>query len=55
MFKASKNFMFYIYLPLTYFFMPLYVIMSLQDGLGALINVNTEGATNPFTFGTGAD
>lgn len=37
-FKACKNFMFYIYLPLTYFFMPLYVIMSLQDGIGALIN-----------------
>lgn len=32
-YKASKNFMFYIYLPLTYFFMPLYVIMSLQDAI----------------------
>lgn len=48
-FKASKNFMFYIYLPLTYFFMPLYVILSLQDGLGALINKDA------FTFGTSVD
>lgn len=32
-YKASKNFMFYLYLPLTYFFMPFYVIMSLQDAL----------------------
>lgn len=34
-YKASKNFMAYIYLPLTYFFMPFYVIMSLQDAIGA--------------------
>ncbi len=37
-YKASKNFMFYIYLPLTYFFMPFYVIMSLQDAIGAFGN-----------------
>ena len=49
LFKASKNFMFYIYLPLTYFFMPLYVIMSLQDGIGALVNKDA------FTFGTNVD
>ncbi|WP_036456939.1 APC family permease [Mycoplasmopsis lipofaciens] len=48
-FKASKNFMVYVYLPLTYFFMPLYVIMSLQDGLGALINGGT------LTLGTNVD
>ncbi|MEG2801991.1 MAG: APC family permease, partial [Malacoplasma sp.] len=46
-YKASRNFMFYIYLPLTYFFMPLYVIMSLQDGIGAL--------AGSAAFGTGAD
>lgn len=45
-FKASKNFMFYIYLPLTYFFMPLYVILSLQDGLGALLNQDANFGTN---------
>jgi hypothetical protein len=27
--------MFYIYLPLTYFFMPLYALLSLQDAIGA--------------------
>lgn len=51
-FKASKNFMFYIYLPLTYFFMPLYVIMSFQDGLGALVNSETM---SPYNFGTKVD
>lgn len=50
-FKASKNFMFYIYLPLTYFFMPLYVILSLQDGLGALVNTDMS----PYKFGTNVD
>lgn len=50
-FKASKNFMFYIYLPLTYFFMPLYVIMSLQDGIGALVNPKMSS----YNFGTPVD
>lgn len=50
-YKSCKNFMFYIYLPLNYFFMPLYVIMSLQDGVGALINPNM----NPFKFNTNFD
>ncbi|WP_027334793.1 APC family permease [Mycoplasmopsis felifaucium] len=36
-YRASKDFMTYIYLPLTYFFMPLYVILSLQDGFTALL------------------
>ena len=36
-YKACKNFMVYIYLPLTYFFMPLYVVMSIQDGIMGLI------------------
>ncbi|MDE5617498.1 MAG: APC family permease [Ureaplasma sp.] len=36
-YKACKNFMVYIYLPLTYFFMPLYVIMSIQDGIAGFI------------------
>lgn len=50
-YKSCKNFMFYIYLPLNYFFMPLYVIMSLQDGVGALVNQDLA----PFTFNTGVD
>ena len=49
--EISKNFMFYIYLPLTYFFMPLYVIMSLQDGIGALVNADMS----PYNFGTPVD
>lgn len=53
-YKASKNFMFYIYLPLTYFFMPLYVILSLQDGIGALTAGNSSIA-GPNTFGTSVD
>ena len=46
-YKASKNFMFYIYLPLTYFFMPFYVIMSLQDAIGAF----TPTGQNTFMLG----
>lgn len=47
-YKACKNFMTYIYLPLTFFFMPLYSIMSIQDGIQSLFN-NYNG------FGTKAD
>lgn len=47
--NATKNFMVYVYLPLTYFFMPLYVFLPLQDGIGSLINKDS------FTFGTSAD
>ncbi|EFF41586.1 APC family permease [Mycoplasmopsis alligatoris] len=47
-YKASKNFMVYVYLPLTYLFMPLYVLLSLQDGLAGILNKSA-------TFGTGAD
>lgn len=34
--KACKNFMFYVYLPLTYFFMPLYTILSFQDSIASI-------------------
>lgn len=34
-YKASKNFMTYLYLPLTFFFMPFYFIMTLQDAISA--------------------
>lgn len=43
-YKTCKNFMFYIYTPLTFFFMPLYVLMALQDSLlsfGISNNFNT--------------
>lgn len=32
-YKACKNFMTYIYVPLTYFFMPFYAISSIQDSI----------------------
>lgn len=46
--KASKNFFIYVFVPLSYFFLPLYVIMSIQDGVMALVD-NYNG------FGTNAD
>ncbi|VEU78351.1 APC family permease [Mycoplasmopsis columbinasalis] len=51
LYNATKNFMTYIYLPLTYFFMPLYVFLPLQDGLGALINTDAS----PAVIGTQVD
>ncbi|MGV2393323.1 UNVERIFIED_CONTAM: hypothetical protein O8I53_10380 [Campylobacter lari] len=36
----------YIYLPLTYFFMPLYVILSLQDGFTALLGTDANFGTS---------
>ncbi|UUD35096.1 APC family permease [Mycoplasmopsis caviae] len=36
-FNLSKNFMVYVYLPLTYFFMPLYALISLQQGIGSFM------------------
>ncbi|VEU60970.1 amino acid transporter [Mycoplasmopsis bovigenitalium] len=47
--QASKNFMVYLTLPLTFFYMPVYTIMVLQDGLGALANKEA------LTFGTNND
>lgn len=44
-YKMCKNFMFYVYLPLTFFFMPLYSLMALQDsltGFGLENNFNTK-------------
>ncbi|MGL5591139.1 MAG: APC family permease [Mycoplasmoidaceae bacterium] len=59
MYKASKNFMFYIYLPLTYFFMPMYVIMQLQDGIGVWTHTTVDAAgvvdLVPYSFGTEVD
>ncbi|MGL5640606.1 MAG: APC family permease [Mycoplasmoidaceae bacterium] len=59
MYKASKNFMFYIYLPLTYFFMPMYVLIQLQDGIGVWTHttVDADGVVNlvPYSFGTQVD
>lgn len=52
-YKASKNFMAYIYLPLTYFFMPFYVIMSLQDAISAFGGNASNGGYGDNTFGLG--
>lgn len=35
-YKACKNFMTYLYVPLTYFFLPLYFIKSIQDGVASI-------------------
>ena len=51
-YKACKNFMFYIYLPLNYFVMPLYVIMAFQDGVASIY----AQMGKPYDgFGTSAD
>lgn len=46
--NASKNFFIYVLIPLSYFFLPLYVIMSVQDGV-MVLSENYNG------FGTNAD
>lgn len=51
-YKACKNFMFYVYLPLNYFVMPLYVIMAFQDGVASIYAQKGEIYHG---FGTGAD
>jgi hypothetical protein len=51
--------MFFIYLPLTYFFMPLYFIIQLQDGIGvwthSSIAADGQASLAPFSFGTSVD
>ncbi len=41
MYKSSKNFMAYVYLPLTYFFMPYYVMIQLQDAINGFTGAQT--------------
>lgn len=46
-YKACKNFMTYVYIPLTYFFMPFYAISSIQDSIvGFTGNPNISLGTN---------
>lgn len=54
-YKASKNFMFYLYLPLSYFFMPLYFILQMQDGIGIWTHSTKITGVSPFEFGTSVD
>ncbi|WAM09157.1 APC family permease [Mycoplasmopsis cynos] len=45
MYKTCKNFMFYIYIPLAFFFMPIYALQTIQDALasfGFANNFNTS-------------
>ncbi len=44
--------MVYIYLPLTYFFMPLYAILSFQDGLGGFGLINNFGTNYDWIIWT---
>ncbi|ENY69290.1 Hypothetical protein, putative amino acid permease [Metamycoplasma auris 15026] len=46
-YKANKFFMTYLYLPLTYFFMPYYVIVQFQDGLDGFGVTPNFGAAAP--------
>ncbi|WP_353426093.1 APC family permease [Mycoplasmoides gallisepticum] len=41
-YKTCKNFMVYIYVPLTYFFMPFFFLLSIQDGIRGF-NENYHG------------
>ncbi|WP_412031278.1 APC family permease [Metamycoplasma buccale] len=44
-YKGAKFFMTYLYLPFTYFFMPYYVIVQFQDGLGGFgLNIGFGGS-----------
>lgn len=49
-YKVSKNFIFYIYLPITFFCMPLYVIQAMQDSIfffkGGAKEVSASFGTN---------
>ncbi|TPR54730.1 APC family permease [Metamycoplasma neophronis] len=47
-YKAARNFNSYLCFPLIFFVIPLYVVLSLQDGISGIIN-------KPATFGTGVD
>lgn len=47
LFKCCKNFMFYVYTPLEFFYLPYYTVISLQNML--------KGFGVPFTFNTPSD
>ena len=46
LYHGCKNFMTYLYLPLTFFFMPLYFICSIQDGFRGLLGLETGAHFN---------
>lgn len=49
-YQACKNFMTYAYIPLTYFFMPMYAILSFQDGLAGFGVNNNFGTANDWAI-----
>ncbi len=49
-YKGCKYFMTFLYLPLTFFFMPIYVIVSLQDALSGFDANNTFGTSNDWAI-----
>lgn len=51
-YKGCKYFMTFIYLPLTFFFMPLYVLLSVQDALSAFKVNNNFGTNNDWVIWT---
>ncbi|MGL4768858.1 MAG: APC family permease [Mycoplasmoidaceae bacterium] len=50
-YKAAKNFMVFIYIPINYFFIPFYILMQLSQGIGAFIGDHSS----PFSIGTKYD
>ncbi|WP_052664014.1 APC family permease [Mycoplasmoides alvi] len=49
-YKGCKYFMTFIYLPLTFFFMPIYVIVSLQDALAGFGVNNSFNTANDWAI-----
>ncbi|MGL5521973.1 MAG: APC family permease [Metamycoplasmataceae bacterium] len=52
-FKSAKNFMCLLYIPLTYFFMPLYFLAQMQEAIGVWTHSNNSPEIFPFQFGLG--
>lgn len=50
MYKTCKNFMFYIYMPLTFFFMPIYSIQGFMDALDAFGVQNNFNTANDWAI-----
>ncbi|WP_412032524.1 APC family permease [Malacoplasma muris] len=49
-YKMCKNFMFYLYLPLTFFFIPFYAILALQDSITGFGGANNFGTQNDWAI-----
>lgn len=49
-YKFCKNFMFYMYMPLTFFFLPFYAILAFQDSLTGFGVSNNFGTSNDWAI-----